>query len=148
MPETNNSCPLCTRVAELSGNKDNPFLIREFPNSFFVVGEHQYYEGYSQLIFKDHQTELHELPAQTQSELFNELMIAGSAVAKAFQPRKMNYSCYGNVVPHIHWHLFPRYAAEPDYLQVPWYQAASFGNYATDVQMAQRIAARIKANLF
>ena len=90
---------------------------------------------------------MHTLDPRIQSELFAELMSAAKAVAAAFEPWKMNYSCYGNVAPHIHWHLFPRSAADPDRLQVPWHHAAHFGKYLTDQQTALDVSKRIKAHL-
>jgi diadenosine tetraphosphate (Ap4A) HIT family hydrolase len=32
----------------------------------------------------------------------------------------MNYELLGNQVPHLHWHLFPRYADDPDRLKPVW----------------------------
>ena len=31
----------------------------------------------------------------------------------AFRPRKLNYELLGNSVPHLHWHLIPRYSDDP-----------------------------------
>jgi diadenosine tetraphosphate (Ap4A) HIT family hydrolase len=36
------------------------------------------------------------------------------ALARVFRPVKMNYELLGNQVPHIHWHLVPRLAADPE----------------------------------
>jgi diadenosine tetraphosphate (Ap4A) HIT family hydrolase len=35
------------------------------------------------------------------------------ALATVNRPLKMNYELLGNQVPHIHWHLIPRLAADP-----------------------------------
>jgi diadenosine tetraphosphate (Ap4A) HIT family hydrolase len=32
----------------------------------------------------------------------------------------MNYELLGNQVPHLHWHLFPRYRDDPNRLQPVW----------------------------
>jgi diadenosine tetraphosphate (Ap4A) HIT family hydrolase len=32
----------------------------------------------------------------------------------------LNYELLGNQVPHLHWHLFPRYDADPDALKPVW----------------------------
>jgi len=36
------------------------------------------------------------------------------ALDRAFTPKKMNYESLGNGVPHLHWHLVPRYDSHPD----------------------------------
>ena len=33
---------------------------------------------------------------------------------RAFAPRKLNYELLGNSVAHLHWHLFPRHADDPN----------------------------------
>jgi diadenosine tetraphosphate (Ap4A) HIT family hydrolase len=147
MNDSNDHCPMCRRVARLLQDEQNPFLIHEFPHSVFVVGDHQFFRGYSLLLLKNHERELHELDPGVQSALFAELMIAGRALAATVNPWKMNYSCYGNVVPHIHWHLFPRYDSDPDREQVPWLRAGEFERHLTDAEAAKNLAAQIRANL-
>jgi diadenosine tetraphosphate (Ap4A) HIT family hydrolase len=47
-----------------------------------------------------------------------------STVAKAlhnqFQPEKINYELLGNMVPHIHWHLVPRFSHDPLWPRPIW----------------------------
>lgn len=138
---------MCRRAAAILTECGNPFLIHEFEHSIFVVGDHQFFRGYSLLLLKNHERELHELEPNVQAGLFAELMIAGRAVADTFKPWKMNYSSYGNVVPHIHWHLFPRYEPDADREQVPWIHASEFDGHSTDAKVAQNLAAQIRANL-
>ncbi len=133
-------CLICERVKSAQDGK-NPTLIHEFKNSFLVLGDHQYYKGYCVLILKEHVRELHELDPEQQREMFEELMRAGRAVFEAFKPWKMNYSCYGNQVPHIHWHLFPRYESDPDHLRQPWHNSSQFEKFP--LQEADRLE-RIK----
>ena len=147
MNKSNNNCPLCKRVNTLLQTGENPFLIHEFEHSLFVVGDHQFFRGYSMLLLKKHERELHQLKSNVQSAVFAELMTAGRAVADTFKPWKMNYSCYGNVVPHIHWHLFPRYDSDPNREQVPWFYAGEFEKHSIDAQTAQNTAVKIKENL-
>ena len=42
------------------------------------------------------------------------------AVFRAFAPRKLNYELLGNSEAHLHWHLFPRYADDPNPLWPVW----------------------------
>ena len=50
-----------------------------------------------------------------------------SGVAEAlftlFQPDKINYELLGNMVPHIHWHLVPRFSTEPLWPRPIWAEA-------------------------
>ena len=140
------TCSICQRVS-LWRSGDNPHFIHEFEHSIFIVGDHQFHRGYSLLLLKEHVRELHDLEPSVQVALFQELMRAGRALVDAFNPWKMNYSCYGNLDPHIHWHLFPRYDSEPDHLNHPWLHASEFEDHLIDSETARQIGHRIKGNL-
>lgn len=102
------SCLICERVL-MSHERRNPFLIAEMEHTVFVVGDHQFHEGYSLVLLKNHLRELHDLPPDVQLEHFSEVMRATSAVRATYSPWKLNHACYGNSEPHVHWHIIPRY---------------------------------------
>ena len=41
------------------------------------------------------------------------------------KPLKLNYECLGNQEPHVHWHVFPRYAEDPMRLAPVWLRPES-----------------------
>ena len=41
-----------------------------------------------------------------------DLELAARAIAATCRPDLMNYASLGNVVPHLHWHLVPRYMSD------------------------------------
>jgi diadenosine tetraphosphate (Ap4A) HIT family hydrolase len=139
-------CAICERVKKAMAGL-YPGLIYEFPNSFFVVGDHQYHKGYCLLFLKYHVRELHELSAERQTALFQELMAATGAIVKTFRPWKMNHACYGNVDEHVHWHLIPRYEERGDHRTNPWLHATEFGKHMIDDGDAARIAAELRKNM-
>lgn len=124
-------CSLCHEIKA----EDNPLVIAEFPHSLWVFGKSQFYSGYSLLLLKHHARELHDLPANVQTALFQELMLAGQAIANVFNPWKMNYASYGNQVEHIHWHIIPRYKEDPYHLECPFNpeNAKQFATHPTEI---------------
>jgi diadenosine tetraphosphate (Ap4A) HIT family hydrolase len=48
------------------------------------------------------------------------MCLLARAVEQAFRPLKMNYELLGNQVPHLHWHVFPRYPDDPASLKPVW----------------------------
>jgi diadenosine tetraphosphate (Ap4A) HIT family hydrolase len=46
------------------------------------------------------------------------------AVREVMQPLKVNVASLGNVVPHLHWHVIPRYADDAHFPAPVWAQAA------------------------
>jgi diadenosine tetraphosphate (Ap4A) HIT family hydrolase len=104
-------CPLCAEV----GKEENDFslLVERLETSNLRLIRNQYVPGYCCLIFREHACELHELSAEKQTALIRDLARAGAAIAQLFKPDKMNYQLLGNLVPHIHWHIVPRYLGDP-----------------------------------
>ena len=139
-------CSICRRVS-LWREGRNAYFVHEFERSVLVVGDHQFHKGYCLLLLKEHVRELHELEPAAYLALSQELMTAGRALVETFGPWKMNYSCYGNQDPHIHWHLFPRYESEPDHLNHPWLHASEFKAHLIDAETAQELGQRIKEHL-
>jgi diadenosine tetraphosphate (Ap4A) HIT family hydrolase len=81
-----------------------------------------------------------------QREHFREVMRAAEAINDTFQPAKMNFSCYSNAEPHVHWHIVPRYDDDPHPGRNPWQDIARFGESTITADEAREIAARIRRN--
>jgi diadenosine tetraphosphate (Ap4A) HIT family hydrolase len=58
----------------------------------------------------------------------------------------MNFSCYGNAEPHLHWHIVPRCADDPHPRRDPWENIARFDEEITDPDQARDIAAQVLSN--
>lgn len=115
-------------------------------HSIFVVGDHQWHRGYAVVVLKEHLREPYQLNPDVQREHFREVMRAAQALDKTFQPVKMNFSCYGNAEPHVHWHLVPRYADDPHAGKDPWEEVARFSEKTITSTEAREIASRIRDN--
>jgi len=139
-------CAICDRLA-LSRAGTNPFLITEFAQSLFVVGDHQFYKGYALLLLKRHVRELHEMEPAARAELYTELDRATAAIVKAFTPWKMNHLSLGNTDQHVHWHLMPRYQNDPEHHRDPFRQSDRFKDARIGEDEAHRVAALIRAQL-
>ncbi|MDB6096820.1 MAG: histidine triad protein [Francisellaceae bacterium] len=130
-------CALCEKTS--NNYKDSPWLIHSFPHSYLYVGEHQTFPGYCLLVLKSHVSRLHELEPAIQIALHQELISAGTAINHAFKPTQINYACYGNLTPHVHWHLFPRFENDAAWPKPPWSIMDSFAQHTTSVLQAKSI---------
>lgn len=135
------TCPLCERVS----NSSYPYLIHEFPNSYLYLGEHQYYKGYCVLVSKKHYREMTDMPESERNALFQEMMKSHQIIEKVFQPKKMNMCSLGNVVDHIHWHFFPRYADDANFKNPPWLQMQNFDSAKVSHEERDKIIEKIKS---
>ena len=106
-------CLICERIAQIKDNA-NPYSVAEMETGYVVIGDFQFFKGYTLFLCKKHATELHELPRDFKSTFLMEMSIVAEAVCKCFVPVKLNYELLGNTDSHLHWHLFPRHADDPN----------------------------------
>jgi diadenosine tetraphosphate (Ap4A) HIT family hydrolase len=112
-------CPFCHKLAHLHELGDEE-VVWQFSNSIAFLGNWQYYQGYCVLVARRHATELSHLATPERTAFLAEMCQLASAIETAFRPHKLNYELLGNQVPHLHWHLFPRSATDPEALRPVW----------------------------
>ncbi len=109
------SCQMCTKWL------DEPDLrIAELEHSFVLLNRDQYCPGYTFVFTKHHVTELFHLDRQVRAALIEEVTLVAASLYNLFKPAKMNYELLGNIVPHMHWHLVPRFATDPLWPRPIW----------------------------
>ncbi len=130
-------CPACDRI---KGIRRDPAFLAELEESYAVLADAQGYPGWCTLLLKDHAEHLDALPVGCQRALFEDVARVAAAVLKAFSPRRLNYECLGNVTPHVHWHIIPRYVDDPDPGATVWVRpAAEREAPATPAQRDERV---------
>jgi diadenosine tetraphosphate (Ap4A) HIT family hydrolase len=112
-------CPFCQKLARLD-QLPRDEVVWEFPHSVALLGPWQYYQGYCILVARRHATELSQLGDPERGVYLEEMCRLARAIEVAFRPHKLNYELLGNQVPHLHWHLLPRSAADPEVLHPVW----------------------------
>jgi len=109
------ACIMCRRW------QDEPDLrIIELEHSFVQLNRDQFFPGYSFVIAREHYTELFHLDQQTRQALIEEVNQVAGALYQVYTPTKMNYELLGNMVPHMHWHLVPRFDTDPLWPRPIW----------------------------
>lgn len=105
-------CLVCQRI-NLIKNGTNKYFIKEMISGYVVLGDYQFYRGYTLLLSKIHVDELHKLDHKTRQQFLSDMAIVAESVYRAFKPKKINYELLGNTDTHLHWHIFPRYSNDP-----------------------------------
>lgn len=106
-------CFICERI-EMIKKRTNPYFVKELETGYVVIGDHQYFKGYTLFLCKKHETELFHLDKKFKLRFLEEMSVVAEAVSNAFQAEKMNYELLGNGETHLHWHLFPRINGDLD----------------------------------
>jgi diadenosine tetraphosphate (Ap4A) HIT family hydrolase len=74
----------------------------------------QTYRGHCVLVFDlRHATRLDGLAPDEWTAFAKDLHRATRAIAAVCRPDHFNVASLGNVMPHLHWHLVPRYKTDP-----------------------------------
>lgn len=105
-------CLICTRISDIQKGK-NPYFVLELETGYVVLGDHQFFKGYTLFLAKEHKRELYELAPDFRKKFLWEMSTVAEAVFNAFEPVKLNYELLGNTDHHLHWHIFPRHTNDP-----------------------------------
>jgi diadenosine tetraphosphate (Ap4A) HIT family hydrolase len=85
-------------------------LVRKLSASSLYLEKSQTYRGHCVLIYDlSHATRIDQLSDEQWLELAGDLRAAQAAIWRALQPDHVNVASLGNVMPHLHWHIVPRY---------------------------------------
>lgn len=95
------SCELCSQ--------DGGHLVFRNAQLRVILVDDADYPGFCRVIWNEHSKEMTDLTPAQRSQLMEAVFVVESAVRKVMQPHKINLASLGNVVPHLHWHVIPRY---------------------------------------
>ncbi len=66
------------------------------------------YPGLCRVVWKVHTKEMSDLCGEDRVHLMHVVFAVEAALRDLLAPDKVNLASFGNVVPHIHWHIIPR----------------------------------------
>jgi diadenosine tetraphosphate (Ap4A) HIT family hydrolase len=78
------------------------------------------YPGYCRVILNRHVREMTDLDISARERLMRVVFAAESAVRRVLHPDKINLASLGNMVPHLHWHVIPRFADDRHFPNSVW----------------------------
>lgn len=103
--------------------ESNEFLDRvaRLSVSSLYLSANQTYRGQCVLIFDPrHVARPDQLTAEEWAAFCGDLYRAQHAIVDVMRPDHINIESLGNVVPHLHWHIIPRYVDDPRWGMPVW----------------------------
>lgn len=85
-----------------------------------ILVNNQNIKGYLRLELIEHVKEIHHLTPAIQSEMYKIMNIIENIVTDVYSPDKINLASLGNKIPHIHWHIIPRFTNDNFFPQSIW----------------------------
>lgn len=78
------------------------------------------YPGFCRVVWNDHVKELTDLNDADRKIFMEAVFTLETALRQALQPEKMNVASLGNLTPHLHWHVIPRFRDDPAFPKPVW----------------------------
>lgn len=85
-----------------------------------VLVDDPHYPGFCRVILNRHVAEMSDLPAPERRHIMEVVVAVEFALRELLQPDKINLASFGNAVPHLHWHVIPRWRDDRHFPQPTW----------------------------
>ena len=79
-----------------------------------------YYPGFCRVIWNEHVREMTDLPPVQRQYLMSVVLAVEEVVRRLFAPTKINLASFGNMTPHLHWHVIPRWENDRHFPEPIW----------------------------
>ncbi len=112
-----NGCPLCScgdAEAVLWSDEHARVILVDQGSAPFI------FPGYCRVIWNRHVAEMTDLSDSERRHLMEIVWWVEQTLRSVFRPYKINLASLGNVVPHLHWHLIPRWIDDSHFPESIW----------------------------
>ena len=104
--------------------------------------------GFCRVIWNRHVAEMTDLSYGERDHIMTLVFAVEEAIRHVMHPDKVNIAALGNMVPHIHWHVIPRFKDDAFFPGSAWSkrtQEPQASTLETRRKKAQELPAAIKA---
>jgi diadenosine tetraphosphate (Ap4A) HIT family hydrolase len=118
-------CDLCRLIAGFDAaggavpDATGPLVWRNGRLAVILVDEPGY-PGYARVVWHDHVREMTDLSAADRDHVMQTVWAVEQAQRETMSPHKVNVASFGNMTPHVHWHVIPRYTDDAHFPNPTW----------------------------
>lgn len=117
-----------------------------------VLIEDADYPAYCRVEWLAHVKEMTDLQPVMRAKLMKVVLAVETALRELLNPEKVNLASLGNMTPHLHWHVIPRFKHDKHFPNSHWGEAvrSSSPEALSEVQqlkLAERIQALVSCAL-
>jgi len=105
-------CELCTSTGGTA--------LWESPTCRVVRVDDPHYPGFCRVIWTAHVREMTDLDPGERQSMMNLVFAVERVVRNLFAPDKVNLASLGNMTPHLHWHVIPRWRDDGHFPEPIW----------------------------
>lgn len=85
-----------------------------------VEGADARYTGFCRVIWNNHVREMTDLDADDRTAFMQAVFQVEAALRLSLNPDKLNLASLGNMTPHLHWHVIPRFVNDGTFPKPIW----------------------------
>ncbi|WBS03524.1 HIT family protein [Pseudoduganella sp. SL102] len=78
------------------------------------------YPGFTRVVWHAHVKEMTDLSPSERDRVMRAVWAVEAALRDVLAPHKVNVASFGNMTPHVHWHVIPRYADDAHFPNPTW----------------------------
>ena len=117
-------CDLCRLLAGFDAAaadaaSTGPLVWRDDRLAVILVDEPGY-PGFARVVWHDHVREMTDLSPQDRDHVMQAVWAVEQAQRETMSPHKVNVASFGNMTPHVHWHVIPRYTDDAHFPNPTW----------------------------
>jgi diadenosine tetraphosphate (Ap4A) HIT family hydrolase len=105
------------------------------------------FPGYCRVIWRTHVAEMTDLDPGSRRHLMNVVYAVEAALRALLVPDKINLATLGNMVPHLHWHVIPRWRDDSHFPAAIWAEGRKSAVVARRAPTSEALSAAIGAAL-
>lgn len=110
--KTKMSCELCMPTNEIALWRSEHCRV--------VLAEDANYPGFCRVIWNRHIKEMTDLNEGERHAFMQVVFSVEHVLREVLQPDKINLASLGNMTPHLHWHVIPRYLNDKHFPSPIW----------------------------
>ncbi len=103
------------------------------------------YAGFCRVIWQKHIKEMTDLAEPDRDHFMAVVFVVEQVLRTLMKPDKINLASLGNQVPHLHWHIIPRFADDAHFPDPVWAARQRAASKAVTDQA--RLAEQVKRRL-
>jgi diadenosine tetraphosphate (Ap4A) HIT family hydrolase len=85
-----------------------------------VLADEPDFPGFCRVIWNSHVREMTDLSAEQRQQMMAAVWAVEKSLRAVLQPQKINLASLGNVTPHLHWHIIPRWQTDSHFPAPIW----------------------------
>lgn len=106
-------------ACELCENEGGELIWRDSRLRIVLIADTDY-PGFCRVIWSHHIKEMSDLSAEDRHYLMSVVFAVETVLRSYLQPEKINLASLGNLTPHLHWHVIPRWTDDRHFPNPIW----------------------------